>query len=194
MENNKKKCKEDKVEEATKTRDFFYIQIVTNDKYVLEWIEAKELQVEGIDFLLADKEKPADGKEYILVDRKASQKIKRHDFKFELYLQYPGKPKVESWSLGDPKTDNTMMIFFTDEMQVVTVGRKMMLRVMKLIEKEAPHLIEEENDKDRNGNPVKKYVVWLSKGDKYFKMMKPKVYDMTEKYYIFNDMMKKMEE
>lgn len=194
MENNKKKCKEDKVEERTATRDFFYIQVITNNMYAIEQIKAKELQVEGIDFLLADKEAPADGKRYIFIDRKTSETQKRDSFLFEPYLQYPGKPKEKSWSLGDPDTDNEMYIYFIDELQVVKIERQLMLEAMKLLLEKEPHRIKKKLDTDRKGNPVFKYTVWLSKNDKYFKMMKPIPYDMTEECIIFYNMMKKKEE
>ena len=192
MENPFKRTYEqtEKVEKATTSRDFFYLQVITKDKYAIEQIVAKEMQWNGIDFLLADKEAPADGKKYILLDRKTSKKIKRDSFIFELYYQYEGKPKRKSWSLLEPKTDNTMMIAFIDEMQVVTVGRKQMINALKLLEKEEPQLISKKDEINKHGIPVKKYIVTLSKDDDYFNLMKPRVYDMTEKYYLFNDIMK----
>ena len=111
------------IERMNKDRDIYILNQISNNKYIFFEAEAIELQYEGVDFIGIPKDAPVDVAQYIFIDRKTSNKYDKREFIiFELYYEYEGSSKKESWSLKAPNGENVFLIVFIVREQVISIS------------------------------------------------------------------------
>lgn len=165
------------IEKANLKRDIDILNQISNNKYKFFEADNIELQYEGVDFLGIPKDAPVDVLKYIFIDRKTSNKYDKRDFiTFELYYQYEGKTKKESWSLKAPNSENLFLIVFIDREQVISVSKRNMINSLRVLEEVRPDLIKVTEEYNSKGKRVKKHIVSLPINHSYVKSMKPNIY------------------
>ncbi len=169
------------IEKANLKRDIDILNQISNNKYKFFEADNIELQYEGVDFLGIPKDAPVDVLKYIFIDRKTSNKYDKRDFiTFELYYQYEGKTKKESWSLKAPNSENLFLIVFIDREQVISVSKRNMINSLRVLEELRPDLIKVTEEYNSKGKRVKKHIVSLPINHPYVKSMKPNIYHKFE--------------
>ena len=165
------------IEKENLKRDIDILNQISNNKYIFFEAEALELQYEGVDFLGIPKDAPVDVSQYIFIDRKTSNKYDKREFIiFELYYEYEGSSKKESWSLKAPNGENVFLIVFIDREQVISVSKRNMINSLRVLEEIRPDLIKVTEEYNAKGNIVKKHIVSLPLNHAYVKNMYPNIY------------------
>ena len=165
------------IEKENLKRDIDILNQISDNKYI--FFEAKdiELQYEGVDFIGIPKDAPVDTYKYIFIDRKTSNKYDKREFIiFELYYEYEGSSKKESWSLKAPNGENLFLIVFIDREQVISISKRNMINSLRALEEIRSDLIKVTDEVNIHGKKVKKYIVSLPINHGYVKSMQPNIY------------------
>ena len=165
------------IEKENLKRDIDILNQISNNKYIFFEAEALELQYEGVDFIGIPKDAPVDVSQYIFIDRKTSNKYDKREFIiFELYYEYEGSSKKESWSLKSPNGENVFLIVFIDREQVISISKRNMINSLRVLEEIRPDLIKVTEEYNAKGKRVKKHIVSLPLNHAYVKNMYPNIY------------------